>query len=71
MKFRIYAFVTGITVATLAGCATGYSPPPERRADRNCPYGEVLVCTDYYPSRLETERDRELLCHCSPPTQIR
>lgn len=66
-----FILVNLAATALLAGCAAGYAPPAERRAMDTCPYGQIWVCQDYYPTRLDTERDRELSCHCSSPSQIR
>lgn len=48
------------------GCAanSGYSPPPERRANEQCPVGETWVCKDRYPSRLERENEVPMICYC-------
>ena len=60
-------------LATLAaGCASsGYSPPPERRANERCPAGEVWVCEDRYASRIENENAPEPICRCQNPARIR
>lgn len=59
-------------VVTLAGCASsGYSPPPERRGADRCPVGEVWVCEDRYPSRIESENESDAFCRCEDPTRMR
>jgi hypothetical protein len=56
----------------LAGCATsGYSPPPERRAGDRCPVGEVWVCENRYPSRIESENQPDPFCRCQNPVRLR
>lgn len=55
----------------LSGCAAGYSPPPERRAAERCPVGEVWVCTERSPSRLERENAIPPICRCENPAFIR
>jgi hypothetical protein len=49
----------------VSGCASSptYSPP-ERRAFDGCPIGEVWVCRDRYPSRLEQPGDAPMQCMC-------
>ena len=61
-----------LAAAIVAGCATsGYSPPPERRAADRCPVGEVRVCEDRYPSRIESETRHDPFCRCENPANLR
>lgn len=73
MKTRRLAFFLPALAATaLTGCATsGYSPPPERRADTRCPVGEVWICEDRYPSRLGSEQRPAPFCRCDDPRHLR
>lgn len=71
MNIRRLSVLAALAVV-LAGCASpGYSPPPERRGADRCPVGEVWVCEDRYPSRIESERDSGAFCRCEDPTRIR
>ena len=60
----------GLLVA-VSGCAAGYSPPAERRAADDCRFGEVWVCEDRYPSRIETEDAVDSFCRCEDPNNLR
>ena len=73
IRTRTPLAIPAILAATLAaGCATsGYSPPPERRAKDRCPPGEVWVCEDRYPSRIESENAPDPICRCEHPSRIR
>jgi hypothetical protein len=60
-----------VLLALTAGCASpGYSPP-EREASERCPIGEVWVCRDRYPSRLETEGQSPMICMCQDMQAVR
>lgn len=50
----------------VSACATEptYSPPEGPSVAESCPIGEVWVCRDRYPSRLDRERDPPLHCMC-------
>jgi hypothetical protein len=64
--------ILAVLATVAAGCATsGYSPPSERRASERCPAGEVWVCEDRYPSRIESENAPEPICRCENPARIR
>ena len=73
MSIRAFSALLPLLAAQiLAGCTTsGYSPPPERRADERCPVGEVWVCEDRYPSRIESENRPEPFCRCDNPARLR
>lgn len=73
MSLRAFSNLLPLLAATiLTGCATsGYSPPPERRAADRCPVGEVWVCEDRFPSRIENENRSEPFCRCENPAHIR
>lgn len=73
MNIRAPSRLLPLLAATIvAGCATaGYSPPPERRAADRCPVGEVWVCENRYPSRIENENKRDPFCRCENPADLR
>lgn len=73
MKPYVQAFGSLMAVALLGGCAPtpGYSPPPERRAAERCPMGEIWICEDRYPSRLERENEMPKVCYCESPHRVR
>lgn len=50
----------------LSACAAEptYSPPERSRAADSCPIGEVWVCRDHYPSRLERPGKPPMDCTC-------
>jgi hypothetical protein len=58
--------------ALAAGCASSgtYSPPEGPRAADTCPMGEVWVCRDHYPTRLETGREPPMTCMCQDMTRV-
>jgi hypothetical protein len=63
-----------LAVAALAAsCASSgtYSPPEGPRATDTCPMGEIWVCRDHYPSRLETGNEPPLSCMCQDLTRVR
>lgn len=66
---------TGLVVMllVLAGCASrpGYNPPPERRGAERCPLNEVWVCTNRYPSRVDSEDDVPMICRCEDLRMMR
>ena len=67
MKSHLKTLCSTIVLATFcsAGCASsGYSPPPERRANEQCPVGETWICRDRYPSRLEKQNEEPMFCYC-------
>jgi hypothetical protein len=65
MNIRALPVLPALAAALLAGCASsGYSPPAERRGADRCPAGEVWVCEDRYPSRIESESERDAFCRC-------
>lgn len=68
---RLTLLVPALASAIVAGCAApGYSPPSERRAQDQCPTGQVWVCEDRYPSRIESENRTDPLCRCADPTRL-
>lgn len=71
MNLAVRTVVVGLFAAlVLGGCAPTYSPPPEHRSSDRCPIGEVQVCTDRYPSRLERESEDPPICRCERPERI-
>ena len=65
MNIRAPSVVSALAAMLVAGCASsGYSPPPERRGGDRCPAGEVWVCEDRFPSRIEDEDERDTFCRC-------
>jgi hypothetical protein len=72
MKLRFRCHMLAV-VALTAGCASSgtYSPPEGRRAADTCPMGEIWVCRDHYPTRLETGNEAPLTCMCQDMTRIR
>jgi hypothetical protein len=72
MNSQAGQLIIGLVAAMILGaCAPTYSPPPERHASDRCPIGEVLVCTDHYPSRLDREHEVPPICRCERPEMIR
>lgn len=61
-----------LVLAALGGCATEptYSPPDGPSAAERCPIGDVWVCRDHYPSRLDRENEPPQHCTCEHPTRI-
>lgn len=57
----------------LSACATEptYSPPEGPRAAEVCPVGEVWVCRDHYPSRLDKDDVPPMYCMCQNPAAVR
>lgn len=53
------------------GAAPTYSPPEGPPASESCPIGEVWVCRDHYPTRLDRENPSPLLCMCEDLRGIR
>lgn len=62
-----------VLAALAAGCATEptYAPPERPSMAEICPIGEVRVCRNHYPSRLEREGDPPLLCICEAVRGVR
>lgn len=58
----------------LSACAAEptYSPPEgSRAAVESCPVGEVWVCRDHYPSRLERPGEVPMDCTCEDLRGVR
>ena len=72
MNVRTVRVLPALTAGLLGACAgAGYSPPPERHGADRCPAGEVWVCEDRYPSRIESENKPDPFCRCENPALIR
>ena len=72
MKRGVFRILPAVAAVAFCGCASsGYSPPPERHGADRCPIGEVRVCEDRYPSRIESENKADLFCRCLNPADIR
>ncbi|HLT90245.1 MAG TPA: hypothetical protein VKZ85_04800 [Woeseiaceae bacterium] len=71
MSNRIKAGLGLLSFAALWGCASEptYSPPEGPSMASSCPLGEVWVCRDHYPSRLERE-EPPLHCVCENPSRV-
>lgn len=69
LKHNTWGILASATL--LSACATEptYSPPEGPRASESCPIGEVWVCYDRYPSRLDRDGS-PLHCMCEHPQRI-
>lgn len=70
-KLKTNTFGVLASAMWLSACASQptYSPPEGPRASESCPIGEVWVCRDHYPSRLD-RNEPPLHCRCEDPALI-
>jgi hypothetical protein len=69
MAYKLSRVCGILAVAALCGCASEptYSPPEGPSAAEACPVGEVWVCRDHYPSRLDRDYEEPMHCMCQDP----
>lgn len=59
------------TATLMTGCASsGYSPPEGAQLSEQCPVGEVWVCRNHYPSRIDQVNEEPMFCMCQYPQRI-